>query len=297
LIEEIMHDEITGIRIKVYRYGSGEPSILITSGIHGDETTSVVAALELIEYIESHGVDRGTVIIIPIVNPLGLRMKRRENPIDGKDINRVFPGAKDGSISEQIAYRIWNIATTVYHVLDLHCGGLNSIPYILALHKNYDYVREFTSKIPLDKVVESSSLRGQLFVEATLNKIPSALIEIPGGMGIYIDEYVHLLFETLKSLLMKLEIIKGHPREVEKQKYFNGYKQVIAFRDGIFKPYAIPGFNVISNTVIGSINDEHVRAECRGLLLSLATPQFISKGDVIARIALTENNTNTSLIS
>lgn len=285
MVEEFVFDEIVGLNIKVYKYGTGAPSILLTAGIHGDEVTSVLALLELIRYLDIHGVKRGTVILVPIVNPLGLRLKRRENPLDYMDINRVFPGNEHGSISERIAYKIWNIALTTDYVLDLHCGGLNSIPYVLALHKNYKYVREFTSKIPIERVVESCGLRGQLFIEATLNKIPSALIEVPGGLGIFIDEYVHVLFEALKSLLIRLEILDGKAKEIE-QTYYNGYGQVIAFKDGVFRPYVIPGFRIVEETVIGSINDEHIKSGYKGLLLSISVPQFITQGSVIARIAL-----------
>lgn len=42
-------------------------------------------------------------IIVPEINPLAVQAWTRNTPVDGKNLNRVFPGRADGSVSERIA--------------------------------------------------------------------------------------------------------------------------------------------------------------------------------------------------
>lgn len=98
------------------------PTVLITAGIHGDEVNGV----EVVRQIISHGVNKpakGTIICIPVVNVFGFISKSRYFP-DGRDLNRVFPGSKGGSLASRVAHRF---STEVLPVADLcmdfHTGG------------------------------------------------------------------------------------------------------------------------------------------------------------------------------
>jgi predicted deacylase len=78
------------------------PTILITGGIHGDEINGV----EIVRQIVAKGYNKpqkGMVICIPVVNVFGFLSLRREFP-DGRDLNRVFPGSKGGSLASICAY-------------------------------------------------------------------------------------------------------------------------------------------------------------------------------------------------
>ena len=72
------------------------PTILITGGIHGDEINGV----EIVRKLIANGYnkpEKGMIICIPVVNVFGFLSLRREFP-DGRDLNRVFPGSKRGSL-------------------------------------------------------------------------------------------------------------------------------------------------------------------------------------------------------
>lgn len=98
------------------------PVVLLTAGIHGDEINGV----EIVRQIISKGINKprkGTIICIPIVNIFGFLNMSREFP-DGRDLNRVFPGTKNGSLASRFAYQfVKKILPIADFCLDFHTGG------------------------------------------------------------------------------------------------------------------------------------------------------------------------------
>lgn len=98
------------------------PTILITAGIHGDEVNGV----EIVRQIIAKGINKpkkGTIICIPVINVFGFIHMDRQFP-DGRDLNRVFPGGKSGSLASRVAHKL--ITEIVPHadlILDFHTGG------------------------------------------------------------------------------------------------------------------------------------------------------------------------------
>lgn len=98
------------------------PVILITAGIHGDEINGVEVVRQLIAR-EINKPARGTIICIPILNVFGFLNMRREFP-DGRDLNRVFPGTKNGSLASRFAYQfVHKILPVADFCMDFHTGG------------------------------------------------------------------------------------------------------------------------------------------------------------------------------
>lgn len=114
----------TEINIPVFIYRSNQPGpcVLLSAGMHGDE----INGIEIIRRILDNNlnfVEKGTTICIPIINVYGFLYFSRYVP-DGKDVNRSFPGVKNGSLASKVA---WNI---MHHILpiidfgiDFHTGG------------------------------------------------------------------------------------------------------------------------------------------------------------------------------
>ena len=98
------------------------PCLLLTAGIHGDETNG----MEIVRQIIAKGLnkpDAGTVICIPVVNVFGFINQTRAFP-DGRDLNRVFPGSKKGALASRFAYYMMNeIIPSVDYGIDYHTGG------------------------------------------------------------------------------------------------------------------------------------------------------------------------------
>lgn len=98
------------------------PTILITAAIHGDEINGVEIVRQLIAR-KLNKPKRGTIICVPILNVFGFLNGDRSFP-DGRDLNRVFPGHKSGSLASQVAYHFTKkILPHADYCLDFHTGG------------------------------------------------------------------------------------------------------------------------------------------------------------------------------
>jgi predicted deacylase len=121
-IANLFTDTPVEVPVIVERATVPGPTVLITAGIHGDE----VNGMEVVRQLISHGVNKpikGTVICIPVINVFGFIAKSRYLP-DGRDLNRVFPGIRNGSLASRMAYRFTNEVLPLADLcLDFHTGG------------------------------------------------------------------------------------------------------------------------------------------------------------------------------
>lgn len=101
---------------------------LLTAGVHGDEYEGPAAILHLPKVLHPENL-RGTVIAVPIANPLAFAADSRTTPGDGLNLARVFPGKANGSITERMAAAIFDIVTGsgVDYLIDLHSGGIEYV--------------------------------------------------------------------------------------------------------------------------------------------------------------------------
>jgi len=110
------------IPIIIERANTPGPTILITAGIHGDEINGV----EIVRQVIAKKINvpkKGTIICIPILNVFGFLNANRVFP-DGRDLNRVFPGSKSGSLASRFAYHFTKkILPLADYCLDFHTGG------------------------------------------------------------------------------------------------------------------------------------------------------------------------------
>lgn len=77
------------------------PIIWINGGTHGDEKAGYMAA----EKILSYNLKKGSIIILPRMNKLACEADKR-TVYFMTDLNRAFPGKKEGDATEKLAYDI-----------------------------------------------------------------------------------------------------------------------------------------------------------------------------------------------
>ena len=88
---------VQGRPIRTVTYGSGPTTVLLWSQMHGDESTATMALADIIAWLSRSYVARDplrariaselTVVMVPMLNPDGAEVFRRENAM-GVDINR-----------------------------------------------------------------------------------------------------------------------------------------------------------------------------------------------------------------
>src|SRR6188508_3240451 len=114
--------------------GSGKgPVLALVAGVHGYEYPGISALQRLRQSIDPRAL-RGTLILVHIANPPSFYGRTiYTSPADGKNLNRVFPGRPDGTLSERIAYEITTqVIAKADFLVDLHAGDGNEAlrPYV-----------------------------------------------------------------------------------------------------------------------------------------------------------------------
>ena len=89
--------------------GGDGPTALLTAGTHGDEYEGQIALLELAQELRQaseEGRVEGRILLLPALNRPAVLAGRRNSPLDGSNLNRVFPGRAEGTPTEMIAHHV-----------------------------------------------------------------------------------------------------------------------------------------------------------------------------------------------
>ena len=125
LSTELPINERLLIRKNVYKHGDSKKRICVVTGTHGDELEGqmvcYIVAKRLNEEIKNLN---GSVEIYPALNPLGIDTIQRGIPNFDLDMNRIFPGNKNGTMAEQTAYTIVEDLKGADLVFDIHSSNL-----------------------------------------------------------------------------------------------------------------------------------------------------------------------------
>src|ERR1700683_5060643 len=116
-------DAGTQIPVTTIEGATPGPTLALIAGNHGYEYPPILALQRLRAEIDSAALS-GTLILVHVANmPSFLGRTIYFSPVDGKNLNRVYPGRPDGTVSERIAYAITTqVIERADYVLDLHCG-------------------------------------------------------------------------------------------------------------------------------------------------------------------------------
>ena len=122
---ELPIDEHLSIKKNVIRGAHPGKRVCIVTGTHGDELEGQMVCYEMARRLAAHIADSdGSGEIYPALNPLGIDTIQRGIPNFDLDMNRIFPGDKDGSVAEQMAYAIIEDLKGADLVIDIHSSNL-----------------------------------------------------------------------------------------------------------------------------------------------------------------------------
>ena len=90
------------------------------------ETNSTVSLLFTKFSRDSPDAAAGKIIVVPLVNVHAFSLGQALSPVDNRKMNRCFPGRREGTSSERIAYHLFRRAIRqADYCLDLHQGGVH----------------------------------------------------------------------------------------------------------------------------------------------------------------------------
>ena len=111
------------------------PTLWLTANIHGDEVAGIPVLHRLLRD-DLSGKLHGTLVVLPSLNPAGLRTRKRHPYYDDRDPNRTFQawrtgdGPRELTVFERLTARLFDaMQGSADYYIDLHCASLLSIPF------------------------------------------------------------------------------------------------------------------------------------------------------------------------
>ena len=199
------------VRLPIYCLnGRPGPTTLVMGGLHGDEYEGPVAIESLANTLDTDELV-GRLILLPAVNVTAVMAGTRLTPDDGLNMNRVFPGNPNGSITQRIADWITQTLVPVSdHVVDLHSGGrsLNFAPSIL-LHEvpgeamKVAKLAAIAFGAPFTVLIHED--HADVMIDAVVEKLGKVMIASElGGSGIITHQTVTLATQGLSRMVAAL---------------------------------------------------------------------------------------------
>jgi predicted deacylase len=132
------------IPVAVIANGTG-PTVLLTSGNHGDEYEGQVLLHTLIRNLAPERV-QGRLIVLPALNYPAVLAAARVSPLDGGNLNRAFPGDADGPPTAAIAHYVESVLLPMAQgAADLHSGG-TATQYVPSVYLHCGGGRELVAR-------------------------------------------------------------------------------------------------------------------------------------------------------
>ena len=271
---------------------SPRPRLVCVAGIHGDEPEGMRALMELGAEIPPASL-RGELVLVPVANPPAFAAGNRVSPLDGLDLNRIFPGRADGSASERLAHTLF---TQVLHGAD----------FVFALHSWYSsgevlpYV-EYGHAMPataqasfqaaqaagFDLIRISNWPQGLMTRVANEAGIPAMESEI-GGLGITTRQGGDRTKASIRALMVHLgmadgEVAPWHGRIVDQFEVFAPCGGFLDIAHALGAELDAGDLLGCIRTLDGGVTERIVMPR-RGLLAALRRAPFVQPGERIARV-------------
>lgn len=265
------------------------PTLVVTAGVHPAEYASVAAALEFGQGLDPKAV-RGRVIVVPVMNlPAFTARSIYVCPLDGKNLNRVFPGNASGTASEQIAAWVFErVIKQADYFVDLHGGDLIEalVPFTI-FHRSGD-TRVDDMSLAMAKafgipILVSGDTQGGTYSSASKAGIPSILAEA-GGQGIWKADAVRAHTQGLARVMRHLKMRSGGPPKPVRCRLLSKFLWLRSEHEGFWYPAVTVGAKVKRGQELGRVMDWEGRVLQKAISPAAGQVLFIVTSLAINRI-------------
>lgn len=279
------------------------PTFVVVAGIHGYEYPPILALQRIMNKID-HNKLKGSLIFLPIANiPSFYGRSPFFNPLDKKNLNNVFPGKKDGTITEQIAYLITKEIISECDVfVDIHGGDANEdlLPFVCyydradsrnqtKLAAKLCKISGFENIVSYNYNITPSQPAIYAFKQATQDGKVALSIEA-GKLGNVQNEAVDQIESAVFNMLYEMNMYQDeHKKNLQEvsTKTFNQQSYLKSTIQGILYSDLLSGDNVVQGEVVGYVTDvwgkklQELTAPASGIILyKIGTPP-VNEGETI----------------
>jgi hypothetical protein len=215
------------------------PILYIQSASDGNELNGIAVIHHILRTINPDEL-KGGIIAVPIVNVLAFHFKQAYSIADGKKMNRCFPGKKDGTSSERIAYKLFREAVLQsQYCIDLHQGGTSPMVDSLNVrisrrHHLHKGCMELARVFGIGYILDQKGPKGQLARAAPDEDIPTIDPELGGCHG-WDEISIQKGIRGVENVLKYYGFIDGKPDIPEKQVVVRKFQNINNERGGFIK--------------------------------------------------------------
>lgn len=276
------------------------PRLSITAGVHGTEYVAQEAAIRLFRELDPRTI-RGAVGFIFIVNVPGWEAGETfANPMDGQNLNRIFPGNPNGTVSFVIAHRLVGLLSSwgQWHI-DMHGGDasewLNPFAIFHRVDKpEVDKVSEQMARLWDTEVVWATTHQfgypGTLVGTLAARGIPAIVAE-SGYLSTYNEPEIAVHLRGARNVLRAFGLADGTPELTRGRDPMVLTENWVAYatRGGVFHPQAKPGDRVRAGQVLAVVKDafgdvvEEIVAPASGLVRIQHPRRVVNTGNPVFR--------------
>lgn len=235
------------------------PVIWVHGCIHGEEYGGAASIIRLYQELDVNEL-QGTFVGVPVVNLPSFKDRNRISPLDGANLNRVFPGDRDGTYSQQLADYILSVMQKYAdYVIDLHSGGIGAqVPFYMIVKddgtKTYDKSLWLAERMGSDVIWRSTCeavVDGTVTGQLVDRGVPTVTVECGGG-NVTEEHEAHFKSSVLDAM-KALGMIQGDPPVREKYTMISNAEFFFAGEGGLFIPACNVGDFINKGDLIGSI--------------------------------------------
>ncbi|WP_161597175.1 succinylglutamate desuccinylase/aspartoacylase family protein [Dyadobacter flavalbus] len=292
--------DTASLPVKIIRGKMDGPVFSIVAGIHGYEYPPIMATQQIMAEIDPDKL-KGTLLIVPVANTAAFFGRTVfYNPADGKNLNRVFPGKPEGTVSERLAHLITTqiiVRSTVF--LDVHAGDAGedltdfvcyydnqNTPEQTALASRLAERAGFPLLVVYPFNLSKTEPAEYAFKHATQQGITALSMEA-GKLGGVQHKSVQRIKTGIYNILRELGMYPSADKPAPRPVILNRQHYIKSPEKGIFYSDLKSGDTVSKGQKIGMITDvfgkiiADVNAEQAGIILyKIGTPP-VNKGETV----------------
>ena len=300
-VGDMPHGRPMEVPVMLVKGKSDGPTLWIQAAIHGNEYTGTYIIHELIRNIDPAKL-KGNIVAIPALNITAYQAGTRGSPFDiygGSDMNRVFPGKVDGTLTEQMAYHVYKeLKRVASAIVDIHTAFMPSTRWSLftkvdgeAGQRAEAMARAFGYPVILPS--KTAVLSSSCYMCAAREGIPGLIIEAGGKGPGFTPEVVSDAADRMRNVARALGMLD---EKVEKPKnksvFITEFAWIRATRGGLFQPTVDCLDTIKKGQVIGKYYDmfgepiEDAKAPEGGVVLNMHPGPLMISGETLIHIGL-----------
>ena len=260
----------------------------------GDELNGLAVVRQVLKRLDPARL-KGQVIAALIVNFHAFHWHQAFSPVDGKKMNRCFPGRKDGTSSERIAYRLFQGAVRQSdYCIDLHQGGVR--PMIDEVRVRVDRRKrihkaclELGRVFGIGYLLDCRGPDGQLARAAPDEGIPTIDPELGGCHG-WDESSIQKGVTGVENVLKHYGFISGDPHIPKRQVVVDGFLSLLSNRGGFLEYHADLYDHLEKGDPVADVTDpfgnvlETLRAPEESIFWSKNLRPMVSSGETVGTL-------------